>query len=231
MTELDEDAPPALSKLADQVAALNSKDSGTVTSTTATVTPKYTTSSKPAPLKSGFFNKQSAKSVNKTFQQSKDQRSSATPHIKARQGPAVPDIFMIPPGEQEKQYAAMRKKLTEELMPTEDTIKQIAGNQSLLAGFDDPEVMRAVQDVAQNPANIQKYKNNKKVQAFYQQMGSVMAQRCDELGSSTASSRQPDNSAASASRHASPTSAPTPIVMSAQGAQKQQQTCKIEEVT
>jgi len=53
----------------------------------------------------------------------------------------------------------------EELMPTKDTIKQIAGNQSLLAGFDDPEVMSAVQDVAQNPANIQKYKNNKKVRA------------------------------------------------------------------
>lgn len=53
----------------------------------------------------------------------------------------------------------------EELMPTEDTIKQISGNKSLLAGFDDPEVMMAVQDVAQNPANIQKYKNNMKVRA------------------------------------------------------------------
>ena len=50
-------------------------------------------------------------------------------------------------------------------MPAQDTIQQIAGNQSLLAGFDDPEVMQAVQDVAQNPANIQKYKNNKKVRA------------------------------------------------------------------
>ena len=65
------DAPPALSKLADQVAALNSKGSGTVTNATATVTPKYTTSSKPAPLKSGFFNKQNSKSVNKSSQQSK----------------------------------------------------------------------------------------------------------------------------------------------------------------
>ena len=54
----------------------------------------------------------------------------------------------------------------DDLMPTEDSIKQIASNQSLLAGFDDPEVMRAVQDVAQNPANIQKYKSNKKVTAF-----------------------------------------------------------------
>ena len=48
-------------------------------------------------------------------------------------------------------------------MPTQDTIRQIAGNQSLLAGFDDPEVMQAVSDVAQNPANIQKYQHNKKV--------------------------------------------------------------------
>lgn len=54
----------------------------------------------------------------------------------------------------------------DDLMPTEDSIRQIAGNQSLLAGFDDPEVMRAVQDVAQNPANIQKYKSNKKVTGF-----------------------------------------------------------------
>lgn len=54
----------------------------------------------------------------------------------------------------------------DDLMPTEANIRQIANNQSLLAGFDDPEVMRAVQDVAQTPANIQKYKNNKKVTAL-----------------------------------------------------------------
>ena len=51
----------------------------------------------------------------------------------------------------------------EDLKPTEATINQIAGNKGLLAGFDDPEIMQAVNDVAQNPANIQKYKNNKKV--------------------------------------------------------------------
>lgn len=53
----------------------------------------------------------------------------------------------------------------DDLMPSQDTIRQIADNQSLLAGFDDPEVMQAVHDVAQNPANIHKYKNNKKVKA------------------------------------------------------------------
>lgn len=51
----------------------------------------------------------------------------------------------------------------DDLMPTEDSIRQISGNKTLLAGFDDPEVMRAVNDVAQNPADIRKYMSNKKV--------------------------------------------------------------------
>ena len=66
----------------------------------------------------------------------------------------------------------------DDLMPTEDSIRQIASNKSLLAGFDDPEVMRAVNDVAQNPANIHKYKSNKKVMtshyAGYHHAGTVM---------------------------------------------------------
>ena len=53
----------------------------------------------------------------------------------------------------------------DDLMPSQEAIKQIADNPSLLAGFNDPEVMQAVHDVAQNPANIHKYKNNKKVRA------------------------------------------------------------------
>ena len=50
-----------------------------------------------------------------------------------------------------------------DLMPTEQKIGEIASNKELMAGFDDPEVMQAVADVAQNPASIAKYKNNKKV--------------------------------------------------------------------
>lgn len=66
-------------------------------------------------------------------------------------------------------YGDMLIGSTDDLMPTEDTVRQIANNQSLLAGFDDPEVMRAVQDVGVKPANIQKYKNNKKVIALIAQ--------------------------------------------------------------
>ena len=37
------------------------------------------------------------------------------------------------------------------------------GNTALLSGFDDPEVMRAVSEVAADPSKISKYRNNKKV--------------------------------------------------------------------
>lgn len=37
--------------------------------------------------------------------------AAAIPHIKAKQAPAVPSNFVIPPNEQERQYAAMRQKL------------------------------------------------------------------------------------------------------------------------
>ena len=39
------------------------------------------------------------------------------------------------------------------------------GNAKLLAGFDDPEVMRAVSEVAANPASMSKYQKNAKVRA------------------------------------------------------------------
>lgn len=35
----------------------------------------------------------------------------------------------------------------------------------MCAGFEDPEVMAAVNDVAQNPQNMKKYKDNQKVSA------------------------------------------------------------------
>ena len=43
-----------------------------------------------------------------------EKTAAAIPHIKAKQGPAVPDKFLIPPDEQDKQYAAMKKKLAGE---------------------------------------------------------------------------------------------------------------------
>ena len=48
----------------------------------------------------------------------------------------------------------------EALKPDQSTMQSVMANQKLMKGFDDPEVMA---DVAENPKNIQKYKNNPKV--------------------------------------------------------------------
>jgi len=55
-------------------------------------------------------------------------------------------------------------------------------DQQLLSGFDDPEVMAAVDDVAKNPQNIAKYKHNRKVQQFYAAMGAMMGAKLEAAG-------------------------------------------------
>lgn len=50
------------------------------------------------------------------------------------------------------------------------------------AGFDDPEVMAAVADVAKNPANMAKYQNKPKVMAFYKAMASMMGDKLAGMG-------------------------------------------------
>lgn len=49
------------------------------------------------------------------------------------------------------------------------------------AGFDDPEVMAAVSDIAQNPKNALKYKDNKKVAAFYAAMGKFAGSKLENM--------------------------------------------------
>lgn len=53
----------------------------------------------------------------------------------------------------------------------------------LAAGFDDPEVMRAVQEIGSNPKLMQtKYAKNKKVQRFYAAMAGHVGQRLTSIG-------------------------------------------------
>ena len=48
------------------------------------------------------------------------------------------------------------------LKPNPDMLEGIMGNSALMKGFDDPEVMAAVDDVAKHPENLQKYRGNPK---------------------------------------------------------------------
>ena len=45
-------------------------------------------------------------------------------------------------------------------------LEGIMGNPALMKGFDDPEVMAAVDDVAKHPENLQKYRGNPKARAL-----------------------------------------------------------------
>ena len=49
------------------------------------------------------------------------------------------------------------------------------GNSALMKGFDDPEVMAAVDDVARHPENLQKYRGNPKASALLCFCESVLA--------------------------------------------------------
>lgn len=57
---------------------------------------------------------------------------------------------------------------------------QVTGNPTLSALFDDPEVTKAVEDVAKNPGNFSKYKNNAKVVQFYSLMGQVCGEKLQQ---------------------------------------------------
>ena len=77
--------------------------------------------------------------------------------------PAVPAGFIIPPTPEEVAAQKARDQLVAALKPDGSTMQQVMGNPALMSGFDDPDVMRAVNNIAANPENLQKYQDNKKV--------------------------------------------------------------------
>ena len=93
----------------------------------------------------------------------------------------VPEFMKIDPNSDEAQLRQMKEKMKDAMKPTPDMMKTVFGNQDLMSGFDDPTVMAAVNDIASNPQNINKYKDNPKVMKFYQNMAKTMAQRCETL--------------------------------------------------
>ncbi len=63
------------------------------------------------------------------------------------------------------------------LQPTQELVKDIFDNGDVKNGLEDPDIMAAVSDIAANPSAIDKYKNNKKVVTFYNQLGKFMGQQ------------------------------------------------------
>jgi hypothetical protein len=101
-------------------------------------------------------------------------------------GAAIPD-FMRVEVEGSESAAKMKKELLETLKPDKETVDEVMGNQALMSGFDDPEVMAAVEDVARDPKNMAKYANNPKVTRFYQQMAGMVGRRLEKKGDNSTS--------------------------------------------
>ncbi|KAI8466977.1 MAG: hypothetical protein J3K34DRAFT_524130 [Monoraphidium minutum] len=93
--------------------------------------------------------------------------------------PAVPEFLMLPPDARQK----ARDQLLGALAPTQGMISQIASDPVLAAGFDDPEVMAAVAEVAADPSALRKHQGNAKVMRFYASMGQLVGGRLEEMGS------------------------------------------------
>ena len=98
----------------------------------------------------------------------------------------IPD-FMRVELEGSEATEKMKKQLLESLKPDKETIDGVMGNSSLMAGFDDPEVMAAVEDVAKDPRNMAKYANNAKVVKFYQNMAGMVGDRLAKKGDNSTS--------------------------------------------
>lgn len=133
------------------------------------------------------------------------------PKAGAGKGPSIPDFLMVEPDETTKKLEVQKQQLLEAIKPTEKSIStvwicssfcvhvvwlveplcsihpvpmmQVMQTPELAQGFDDPEIMKAVEEIAKNPSLIQtKYANNVKVAQFYQAMAGHVGQQLTALG-------------------------------------------------
>ena len=99
---------------------------------------------------------------------------------------AIPEFLRVDPQQGGGAFpshleAEFKEKLTTAMKPTPDMMGKVLGDPNLLSGFDDPEVMRAVEEISKDPSAMARHQNNPKVAKFYRAMAGMMASRCDEL--------------------------------------------------
>ncbi|CAK0787279.1 hypothetical protein CVIRNUC_010497 [Coccomyxa viridis] len=67
-----------------------------------------------------------------------------------------------------------------EAQPDEATLRQILSNSTVMEGFEDPAVMAAVAEIAQDPAASSQYAGDAKVRSFYKGMEAIMGPRLQQ---------------------------------------------------
>ncbi|CAD7698063.1 unnamed protein product, partial [Ostreobium quekettii] len=92
---------------------------------------------------------------------------------------SIPDFMHIPAAKEMERLEAAKKDLLQKLRPTEESVRRIQEDPVLAAGFDDPEVMAAVHDIALDSGRMRAYAHNRKVVEFYRAMGVAMGQQLE----------------------------------------------------
>jgi|MDSW01.2.fsa_nt_gb hypothetical protein len=203
------DAVQARKRVADRVAAARAGGSDAASSSPSapatTNAPAAPASSSPSPSRAAGTKPSASAGMKKGFFDAPRSRPRATERkqqpagepemvflrgskTRAAGGKEIPD-FMRVEVEGTEAAARMKRELVEKLKPDKQTVDEVMGDKDLLAGFDDPEVMRAVDDVAKNPRNIAKYADNPKVLAFYSRMAGMVGNRLEKMGDNSQSGR------------------------------------------
>ena len=208
MSDSDDDAPP-LEAMADQLKALKvgagveaTPYSSTASADDAEALPvaqivlppepetqkKKKQAAKPA-IKKGFFDAKPKAKSRKPKQESSQEEIEEIPVLHAKKssgnGKHIPEFFHLDPSEEEKKLNEMKDGLLSALKPTEDMMSDVMQKPELLNGFDDPEVMAAVGEIAKDPMAMKKYANNPKVRKFYEAMGMFVGNQLEKKGEET----------------------------------------------
>lgn len=102
-------------------------------------------------------------------------------------GPDIPDFLRLQPDAEALKYEAMKKDLTAKLAPSAATLEEVMKHPELMTMFDDPEVMKAVDEIGKDPSKAAtKYRDNKRVQAFYGAFGQMMGEKLEAIGNGQA---------------------------------------------
>lgn len=168
MSGSDEDEPPPLGDIPQQVDALANKLHTTDKPNRNTLEPKH--KQEFGQLKKGFLCGSNPKKETKAA-------ADEIPLLRSNgrsNDQQVPDFLRLPAVEE---YAKFKNDLIARLNPTKETVDNIQKDPFLAQAFTDPEIMMAVGDVASNPSAYTKYTNNKKVVKFYEAFGKTLGQQ------------------------------------------------------
>eukprot|EP00899_Mesostigma_viride_P005782 jgi/Mesvir1/15204/Mv06438-RA.1 len=137
------------------------------------------------PLRRGFFDAPAVRSKPAVTAASRKPegapKEDAIPFLKATAPSGgssrkeIPAMFKVEATDADAQR--LKSQLLDVMKPTPDLMAQVASDRSVMEGFDDPEVMAAVNEVAKNPAAMARYKDNPKVVKFYTNMCRLMGDR------------------------------------------------------